>query len=83
MLLLICKQRSPIKYLAFGYKELARVFLTINKVSFIFQKAGSCNVSWGCDRGLWPGRATSPVQTSGFGTQRHKRSLRNVCDPPN
>lgn len=72
MLLMICQQRSPIKYLAFGDKEIARGSLTINKASFLVQKARCCNISWGFDRPRWPCPAVTPALDSGDGTQRHR-----------
>lgn len=43
---LTCKWRSPIKYLAFGDKEIESVSGTISKASFIFQMAGCSTISW-------------------------------------
>lgn len=65
MLLLICKWRNPIKYLASRDKELARVFITVNRAALIFQKANSCpNRSRGCHRLFGPCPATVPALPS-------------------
>lgn len=54
MLLLICKGRNPIKYLASRGQGNSKGFLTINKTVFIFPKAGCPNISWGSHRLLGP-----------------------------
>ena len=62
MLLLTCKRRNLIKYLACGDKEIVRVFIAINKTSFRFQKAGCPNIFPRCNRLFGP---TIPGLTSG------------------